>query len=135
MKSMEDKMEETDQSVQGLVGRVTMLERAPLEEPHSQVADLREPRRQPIGPRAPSANERRFRGPAYEDEILEDEDERNGRFWPTRQRQRDPDEDDRVLRTVRADSPSFEGSLDPCVYLDWEAGMDRYFEWYDMTDQ
>ena len=45
MKSMEDRMEETDQSVRGLVGRVTMLERAPLEEPHGQVVDLREPRR------------------------------------------------------------------------------------------
>ena len=112
-----------------------MLERAPLEEPRGQVADLREPRRQPIGPRAPGTNERRFRGPAYEDEISEDEDERNGRFRPARRRQRDPNEDDRVLRTVRADPPSFEGSLDPHVYLDWEAGMDRYFEWYDMMDQ
>ena len=45
MKSMEDRMEETDRSVRGIVGRVTMLERAPLEEPHGQVADLREPRR------------------------------------------------------------------------------------------
>ena len=97
MKSMEDKMEETNRFVQGLVGRVTMLERAPLEEPHGQVADLREPRRQSIGPRAPGANERRFRGPAYEHEISEDEDERNGRFRPARWRQRDPDEDDRVL--------------------------------------
>ena len=58
MKSMEDRMEETDRSVRGLVGRVTMLERAPLEESHGQVADLRQPRRQPIGPRAPGANER-----------------------------------------------------------------------------
>ena len=37
MKSMEDRMEETDWSVRGLVDRVTMLERAPLEEPHGQV--------------------------------------------------------------------------------------------------
>ena len=66
---------------------------------------------------------------------MEDEDERNRRFWPARRRQQDPDEDDRVLRIVRADPPSFEGSLGPRVYLDWEAGMDRYFEWYDMPDQ
>ena len=45
MKSMEDRMEETNRSIQGLVGRVTMLERAPLEEPRGQVANLREPRR------------------------------------------------------------------------------------------
>ena len=36
---------------------------------------------------------------------------------------------------MRADPPNFEGSLDPRVYLDWEADMDRYFEWYDMPDQ
>ena len=90
-------MEETDRSIRGLVGRVTILERAPIEEPCGQIADLRELRRQPIGPRAHGANERRFRGPAYEDEILEDDDERNGRFWPARRQQRDPDEDDRVL--------------------------------------
>ena len=111
-----------------------MLERAPLEEPHGQVADLRELTRQPIGSRAPGANERRFRGPAYEDKISEDEDERNGRFWPAQRRQRDPDEDDRVLQTVRVNPPSFEGSLDPHVYLDWEAVMDHYFEWYDMPE-
>ena len=51
-------MEETDRSVRGLVGRVTMLERAPIEEPRGQIADLREPRRPPIGPRAHGANER-----------------------------------------------------------------------------
>ncbi|MQM16833.1 hypothetical protein Taro_049791 [Colocasia esculenta] len=32
------------------------------------------------------------------------------------------------------DVPTFDGSLDPKVYLDWEAAMDRYFQWYDMTD-
>ena len=36
---------------------------------------------------------------------------------------------------MRDDPPNFKGSLDPRVYLDWEAGMDRYFEWYDMLDQ
>ena len=44
------------------------------------------------------------------------------------------DEDDRILRTVRADPPTFDGSWDPRVYLDWEANMDRYYEWFEMTD-
>ena len=83
MKSMEDRMEETDRSVRGLVGRVTMLERAPLEESRGQIANLREPMRQPIVLRAHGANEWRARGPVYEDKISEDNDERNGRFWPT----------------------------------------------------
>ena len=127
-------MEESDRSVRGLVERVMMLERAPIEEPRGQVADPRELRRQPINLRARGANERRFRSPVYEDEVSEDDDEGNRRFWPACRRQRDPNEDDRVLRNVRADTPSFEGSLDPRVYLDLEAGMDCYFEWYDMPD-
>ncbi|MQL92831.1 hypothetical protein Taro_025464 [Colocasia esculenta] len=42
------------------------------------------------------------------------------------------DQDDR--RVVRADAPTFDGSLDPKVYLDWEASMNRYFDWMGMSD-
>ncbi|MQL76985.1 hypothetical protein Taro_009395 [Colocasia esculenta] len=42
------------------------------------------------------------------------------------------DHDDR--RIVRADAPTFDGSLDPKVYLDWEASMNRYFDWMGMSD-
>ncbi|MQL76057.1 hypothetical protein Taro_008435 [Colocasia esculenta] len=42
------------------------------------------------------------------------------------------DQDDR--RVVHADAPIFDGSLDPKVYLDWEASMNRYFDWMGMSD-
>ena len=29
---------------------------------------------------------------------------------------------------------SFDGSLDPKKYLDWEAGLDEYFEWYHLPE-
>lgn len=32
------------------------------------------------------------------------------------------------------DAPSFDGYQDPKEYLDWESGMDYFFEWYDMTE-
>ncbi len=44
------------------------------------------------------------------------------------------DLDERLLRTVRVDAPTFAGQLEPSVYLDWRAAMDNYFEWYEMTD-
>ena len=44
------------------------------------------------------------------------------------------DQDDRALRNIRLDAPTFEGSLDPKVYVDWEADMDQYFDWYDMSE-
>ena len=44
------------------------------------------------------------------------------------------DPDDRVMRSVRVEASSFDGSLDPIVYLDWEADMNHFFAWYEMTD-
>lgn len=32
------------------------------------------------------------------------------------------------------DPPTFDGSLNPRDYLDWEVNIDRYFEWFKMTD-
>ena len=43
------------------------------------------------------------------------------------------DQDKHVLRSVKVEAPNFDGSLDPKEYLDWEADMDHYFEWYDMS--
>ena len=39
---------------------------------------------------------------------------------------------ERALRSIRLDAPSFDGRLDPKVYIDWEGEMDHYFEWYEM---
>ncbi|MQL68028.1 hypothetical protein Taro_000312 [Colocasia esculenta] len=36
---------------------------------------------------------------------------------------------DQDIRNARLEAPSFDGSLEPQHYLDWEARMNRYFEW------
>ena len=43
--------------------------------------------------------------------------------------------EERALRSIRLDAPSFDGSLDPKVYIDWEGEIDHYFEWYDMSKE
>ena len=43
-------------------------------------------------------------------------------------------QDDQILRNVRLDAPTFDGSLDPKTYIDWEGEMDQYFEWYEMSE-
>ncbi|MQL88233.1 hypothetical protein Taro_020782 [Colocasia esculenta] len=69
----------------------------------------------------PALGQRRFRGR----EDREDYDE-----WRPHRFQED--QDDR--RIVRADAPTFNGSLDSRVYLDWEANMNRYFDWMGMSN-
>lgn len=44
------------------------------------------------------------------------------------------DHDDIVIRSVRVDSLTFDGCLDPEVFLDWVSNMDHYFEWYEMSE-
>lgn len=45
------------------------------------------------------------------------------------------DQEERALRSVRLEAPTFDGSMDPKDYLDWEEGMDQYFDWYDMSEE
>ena len=45
---------------------------------------------------------------------------------------RDTNRDDRVLRNVRVDAPSFDGTLDPIKFLDWLSEIEDYFEWYGL---
>ena len=45
------------------------------------------------------------------------------------------DHDDQTFRNIKLDAPTFDGSLNPKVYVDWEGEMDQYFEWYDMTEE
>ena len=40
--------------------------------------------------------------------------------------ERDPDE--KIMRSVRVDAPSYDGELNPAKFLDWMAKMDHYFE-------
>ena len=44
------------------------------------------------------------------------------------------DQDERALRNIRLDAPTFDGSLDPKVSIDWEGDMDQYFDWYEMSE-
>ena len=58
---------------------------------------------------------------------------------PHRRRQhvRPPHDDpeDPLLRLIRVEAPSFDGSHQPSEYLDWEASMDQYFDWYPMAKE
>ena len=47
---------------------------------------------------------------------------------------RDTNRDDRVLRNVRIDAPSFDGTLDPIKFLDWISEIEDYFEWHGLED-
>ena len=47
---------------------------------------------------------------------------------------RDTSRDDRVLRNVKVDAPSFDGTLDPIKFLDWLSEIKDYFEWYGLDD-
>ena len=41
----------------------------------------------------------------------------------------------RAIRNIRPEAPTFSGHLDPKAYLDWEEGMERYFEQDEMTEK
>ena len=47
---------------------------------------------------------------------------------------RDTNRDDRVLKNVRVDAPSFDGTLDPIKFLNWLSEIKDYFEWYGLED-
>ena len=47
---------------------------------------------------------------------------------------RDAYRDDRVLRNVKVDAPSFDGTLDPIKFLDWLTEIEDYFEWHGLED-
>ena len=47
---------------------------------------------------------------------------------------RDTNRDDRVLRNVRVDAPSFDRAIDPIKFLDWLSKIEDYFEWYGLED-
>ena len=45
------------------------------------------------------------------------------------------DPEDPLLRLIRVEALSFYGSHQPSEYLDWEASMDQYFDWYPMAEE
>jgi len=45
------------------------------------------------------------------------------------------DQDDRIIRNIRLNTPTFNGNLDPKTYIDWEGEMEQYFDWYEMSEE
>ena len=45
------------------------------------------------------------------------------------------DQDDHLLRLIKVEAPSFDGSHQPSDYIDWETAMDQYFDWYPMSEE
>jgi len=43
------------------------------------------------------------------------------------------DQEERAIRNIKLEAPTFDGSLDPKVYIDWEGDIEQYFEWYIMS--
>ena len=41
---------------------------------------------------------------------------------------------ERLMRSVKIDAPTFDGTLNPSTFLDWLADMDHYFDWYAMSE-
>ena len=37
-------------------------------------------------------------------------------------------------RGAKPEVTAFDGSLDPKKYMDWETGLDEYFEWYHLPE-
>ncbi|KAH7865207.1 hypothetical protein Vadar_003673 [Vaccinium darrowii] len=46
-----------------------------------------------------------------------------------------PYDSDDITRRVKVDTPSFDGSLDPSVFIDWLHSLEDYFDWCGMTDE
>ena len=45
------------------------------------------------------------------------------------------DEDEQYLKNIKVDVSNFDGRLDPQYYLDWVLSLDRYFKWYEMSQE
>jgi len=45
------------------------------------------------------------------------------------------DEDEQYLKNIKVDVSNFNGRLDPQYYLDWAISLERYFKWYDMSQE
>ena len=42
--------------------------------------------------------------------------------------------DEQYLRSIKLDVSTFDGRLDPYLFLDWMQQLDKYFTWYDLTE-
>ena len=39
------------------------------------------------------------------------------------------------FKNIKLEAPTFDGQLDPQIFLDWISDIDHYFDWYDMSDE
>jgi len=44
-------------------------------------------------------------------------------------------DDDRYLKNIKLDVSNFDGRLDPQYYLDWVMSLEKYFKWYEMSQE
>lgn len=44
------------------------------------------------------------------------------------------DPDERVMRHIKVDAPTFEGQLDPWIFDKWIRDMDQFFGWYNLSE-
>ncbi|KAK0595021.1 hypothetical protein LWI29_002629 [Acer saccharum] len=45
------------------------------------------------------------------------------------------DANEKVMRSIKVDAPTFDGEMNPKAYLDWEATMDKFFAWHNMSEE
>ena len=89
------------------------------------------PRPEP-SPESPHPRRNLPQDPYFEDDFGRDPDP----FVDTRPRRPNlEDREERALRSIKLEAPTFDGSLDPRVYEDWESAMEQYFDWYSMSDR
>jgi len=68
--------------------------------------------------------------------TTKEENSRNSSKLPRRERVQPYNTagvDAQYIKSVKVDAPSFDGRLDPQVYIHWQLAMDRYFRWHDMS--
>ena len=39
------------------------------------------------------------------------------------------------FKNIKLETSTFDGQLDPQIFLDWISDVDHYFDWYDMSDE
>lgn len=44
------------------------------------------------------------------------------------------DPEEKALKSIKVEAPSFDGQLNPKVFLDWLSDLDHYFEWYELSE-
>ncbi|MQL92952.1 hypothetical protein Taro_025587 [Colocasia esculenta] len=140
--------------MQGIAGRIVALEGVIREPRRDQAVKRPQPQHplSPVSPRHPQpraalAGDRRGRYNDYDRDNFEEKIGKNrrvpiacryGRYGRKPDREFDEDERwayrdrDHDIRNARIKAPSFDGSLEPQEYLDWEARMNRYFDWLGM---